>query len=240
MSRKRTKTKKPLKNVKKAEKKNTTEVLKQIERSVLSLRLYPVAVKEDAKEKALENIKRIYKKNSDSVRQHILLLMHEHIAKASELRALNTYDLYKAKSPKASPGAIRMKVYKDMFNYTTSAEGLVDFVLLVGELGGDDAAKLLTHLFSHFCSSENEINHMMRNAVIDALGKSDSPYALKSLLKYASISDNDKILARLSSALVDWDDKIESLKLDAKEKEGLKKELREILTREDLTSRQYG
>lgn len=226
--------------IKETKKKSTSATLKQIERAMLSLRLYPVAVNEEGKNAAAKKMISIYRKSSDSIRQHMLLLIHETIAKSIELRTLSTFDQYREKSQKASPGAIRMRVYKDMFNFNTSAEGLNEFIVLLGRLGGDDSAKLLTHLFSHFCCSEAELNRMLRNAVIDALGESASPYALKALIRYASLSDNDKILSRLTSALVGWDDKIEKLELDKKEKEKLKARLREILTREDLPGRQYG
>ncbi len=221
-------------------KKATSSVLKEVGRAVLSIKLHPVAVTDEGKEAAIGKISKIYRKSSDSVRQHILMLIYEDIGKASDLRALSTFDQYRANTPKAGAGAIKMKVYKDMFNYNTSFEGLAELILILGKLGGTEAAKLLTHLFSHFCSSETEICRMLRNATIEALGESDSPYALKALLRYAGHSDNEKLLAHLSSALVDWDDKLDKLKLSRQEKDLLRKELREVLTREELPSRQYG
>jgi HEAT repeat protein len=233
--------KKNVKKIKKKEPKKTKgtgATLKSIERAMLSVRLHPVAVDEETKNKDLEKIKKIYSKGNDSVRQHIITLIREDLTKVTELRNLNNFDFYKAKYPKADPGQIRMNIYKDMFNSNTSIEGLIALIHLLGELDGPAPAKLLTHLFTHFCSGEIEVNRILRNASIDALGKSKSPYALNALIKFAQHSDNEKILARLSGALVEWDDKLGSLKIKNKEK--LKHHLREVLTREEVYHHQYG
>ena len=207
-------------------------LLKEIERDVRAINLYPVAVKEDAKGAAMERLRKAYSRSGDSVRQHILFLIHESVAQVAEMKALQTYEYSRVKSPKSSPGAVRMSVYKSMFDYTSSIEGIVGLVRLLGGLkcGSEDdaAAKLLTHLFSHFCASESEINRMLRNAAIEALGESDSPYALNALLEYARFSDNERLFGRLASALADWNDKIGRLDIHPAEKQRLKEELREM------------
>ena len=135
---------------------------------------------------------------------------------------------------------MRMNVYEDMFNYNTSIEGIQEITSLLGMLNGDGPAKLLTRLLTYFCVNDSEGSRMLRNTAIEVLGTSDSPYALESLLVYARLTDNEHLLARLSAALVEWDEKLDSLPLNAKEKEKLKGELRGVLTRKEGPAKQYG
>jgi hypothetical protein len=233
------KAKDPARGKKKAPGKVTAALLKEIERSLLTLNFYPVAVKEEAKNDAMKKLKDVYSKNGDTVRQHMLFLIHENVAQVSELKQMTTYDAVRAKSTKASPGAARMAVYKSIFNYTTSNEGLSELVRLLGDFKGDDSAKLLTHLFSHFCSTDSETHRMLRSAAIEALGESDSPYALKALLEYAKLTDNDKLFGRLVSALTVWGEKVDGLQLSDEDKQKLKEELQTLMAKEEKPT-QYG
>lgn len=230
---------KPKPRARKAPGKATAGLLKDIERALLTMNFYPVAVKEDAKDEAIKRLKDAYAKNGETVRQHILFMIHENVAQVSELKQMQTYDSYRARVPKAGPGAIRMGVYKSIYNYTASNEGLVELVRLVGELSGDDAAKLLTHLFSHFCYTDNETHRMLRNAAIEALGESDSPYALRALLEYAKLTDNDKLFGRLVIALAAWNDKVDGLQISDEEKAEIKEELKTLMAKEEKPT-QYG
>jgi len=217
----------------------TAALLKEIDKSLLTMNFYPVAVKEEAKNEAVKRLKDMYAKNGETVRQHMLFLIHENIAQVSELKQMQTYESYKSRMPKAGPGAVRMGVYKSIYNYTASNEGLAELVRLVGELKGDDAAKLLTHLFSHFCSADSETHRMLRNAAIEALGESDSPYALRALLEYAKLTDNDKLFGRLASALSTWGEKMDRLQIPEEERQKLTEELQTLMTKEEKPT-QYG
>jgi len=218
----------------------TSDVLKEIERILASISLYPVSSGAEAKGKAVSDLAALYNGGSEPVRQHIIMSIYEEIARFSELKALGTTEYFRSKAPKAGPGAVRMCVYKDMFNYNTSIEGVQDIISLLGVLKGDGPAKLLTRLLTYFCVNDSEGSRMLRNSVIEALGTSDSPYALESLLTYAILTDNEHLLARLSAALVEWDEKLDGLALNAKEKEKLKGELRGVLTRKEGPAKQYG
>lgn len=239
MARKKTQSKNKNEPVKVRDK-GTAAALKKIDRAIISLKLYPVAVSDEDKTESLKKIVKIYGESNDSLRQHILMVIYEHICEANELRSLRNIEYFKAKNPKATPGAIRMNVYKDMFNYNTSLDGLVELIHLLGELEGRGPAKLLTHLFTHFCSNEVEMSKVLRNATIEALAKSSSSYALKALLRYTDYSDNEKILARLGNALMEWGEKIDDLSISDEDKHRLKHKLQESLMREDVSGKQYG
>jgi hypothetical protein len=217
----------------------TAPIVREIERAVRTVKLYPVAVGEDAKEAALKSLRKAYAKGGDSVRQNMLFLIHETIAQAPEMKLMRTYEHFRAKSPKQPPGVIRMSVYREMFDYTTSLEGLCDIMLLLGSLEGDEPAKLLTHFFSSLCATESEMNRMLRNAAIEALGKSGSPYALRALLAYARLSDSDKLFGRLAAALEDWADRIDKLDIPEAEKRDIRDELEDMVAKEEKPT-QYG
>lgn len=215
-------------NEEKAEKKNDEKmaaIVKDLERAVFAIKYYPVATKEEDLEAAKEHIKTMYKKENDTVRQLILYMLHETLAQSAELKTMRNFEMFKRKFPNAEPSQIRMQVYGAMFNYNNSIEGLIEVIKLLGELDGDDAAKVLTSHFSFLSSVEVESAHILRNAIIDALGDSDAPYALRSLIMYARYVDNEKLLQRISLSLKQWNEKMNKLKLPKNEKERLRMEM---------------
>jgi hypothetical protein len=214
--------------------------VKEIETALFAVKFYPVAVNEQSKKEAVAKLEGIYSRGSDTVRQLLLYMLHEVIATSAELKVMHTYEYFKARNPAHDPQQLRISVYRAMFNYNTSIEGLIEVVKLLGRLkGSDDAAKLLTYHFSHMASTENEAFHMLRSAILEALGESDSQYALHALLEYARYTDNERTFNRIVSALVGWEDKIGNLKVQDPEKERLRGKLKEIIT-SDFGGSHYG
>jgi hypothetical protein len=212
--------------------KNVATILKEIEKAIFAIKFYPVAVDEEAKDKALNDIIRIHNKGADTIRQMVLYTIHENLSKVAEFKFTHTFDFFKSKAPTINPTQIRMNVYRSMFNYNTSIEGACDLVRLLSKLEGSDASKLLTYHYSRASTQENECNHVLRAVIIEALGNSESQYALKALLEYAKYSESDKTLNRLLGALIEWEKKIDGLKIRPKEKEKLKADLHEVMTKE--------
>ncbi|MEK6979398.1 MAG: hypothetical protein AABW86_04200 [Candidatus Micrarchaeota archaeon] len=207
-------------------------LVKEIEQAFFAFRFYPVATREDSRIQAENRIIEAYAKEDDTVKQMILYMIHENLSQAADMKTMHNFEHFKRKLPTADPSQIRINVYRAMFNYNFSLEGLIALVKLLGRLEGDDAAKLLTYHFTFFSSIEAESMHMLKNAVIDTLGESNSPYALKSLLEYATCTEREQTLQRIASALAKWDQKMEGLKLSKKEKDELTDRLRQILTLE--------
>ncbi|MGV8085187.1 MAG: HEAT repeat domain-containing protein [Candidatus Bilamarchaeum sp.] len=206
-----------------------TAQIKEAETAMYSIKFYPVAVKEQAKDEAVAKILSLYQKGAETLRQVILYMIHENLSSSSDLKLIHTYDYFKSKTPNLEPSAIRMNVYRAMFNYHTSLEGLAQMVKILGAMKGDDAAKLLTYHYSRLCSYECEANHFLRCAIIEALSKSDSSYALNALIEYARYSDNERIIGRLVVALSAWDEKIGSMKISSKEKEKYRSQLQSLM-----------
>lgn len=208
-------------------------VIKEAENAMFSIRFYPVAVNEQAKNEAINKLEQMYEKGSETVRQMLIYMIHETLATSVDLKIMHTFDYFKMKNPALDPAQQRMSVYRAIFNYNTSLEGLMELIRFLGRLrGSDDAAKLLTYHFSRFASMENEANHMLRAAILEALGNSESKYALMALLDYARYTDNERTFNRIVSALFVWEGKLDTLRLPAKEKDEIKKRLKEIVTSE--------
>jgi len=224
---------------KKKDDKTMESLVKEIEKSLFSVKFYPVAVDREAKDDAVSKLREIYKKGNETGRQVLLYMIHENISEAVEFRMPHTFEYMKSRNPHGDPSQLRMNVYKKMFNYNTSLEGVIELLGLLGELEGEDAAKLLTYHYTRFCSMESEANMVLRNSALEALGESKSPYALKALLEYARNSDNEKTVQRLASALSKWDEKLEGIRMPAAEKKALRKKLKEFLTKE-LRVTHYG
>ncbi|MBS3068141.1 hypothetical protein J4450_05535 [Candidatus Micrarchaeota archaeon] len=208
------------------------KTLKELEQAFFTLKFYPVAVKENGKDEAIEKIKNMYKKENDTVRQLVLYMVHEALAQSSELKTMYNFDFYRRKFPNIDPSQVRVNVYRSMFNYNFALEGMIELVKMLASLPGDDAAKLLSYHFSFLSAIEVEGSHMLRNAIIEALGESESEYALRCLLQYAKYTDNERLLQRIASSLVKWDQKIEQLNMSRKEKDKLKTSLEQVLTLE--------
>jgi hypothetical protein len=208
-------------------------LLKEIDAAMFSVRFYPVAVNEQAKNEALAKLEGIYSKGSETVRQMLMYMIHEYLATSVDLKTIHTLEYFKMKNPGNDQAQQRMNVYRAIFNYNTSLEGLMEFVKLLGRLrGSDDAVKLLTYHYSHLCSIENEASHVLRASILDALGKAESRYALLALLDYAEYTDSERSFGRIVSALIEWEEKLDSLKMPEKEKHEIKEKLKKIVTSE--------
>lgn len=230
MTRKKKKEKAKTVPVSKPPNKKMAGLLKQIDKAFFTFRFYPVAVKADTKKEAAAKIKQIYNTGNDTVRQFILYQFHEHLAKSEELKIVHTTDFFRRKTPSVEPSKLRIQVYRAIFHYNYSLEGLLELIQLLGELNGDDAAKLLTYHFSFFSAIETEATHMLRNAVIDALALSSSPYAVYALLRYARLTDHERLLQRILNGLEKWDKKLDTLSIPTEEKQNLHREISRVLT----------
>jgi hypothetical protein len=143
---------------------------------------------------------------------------------------VHVFDYFKGKMPQEDPTRLRMEVYKMMFNYNTSAEGIMEIIALVGKLGeNDDSAKLLTYHYSRVSAIETETHIMLRNAILNALGESSSAYALSALLQYARHTDNEKTFQRIMGSIAAWSKKIDSVKMNENKRKRLKKEMEEVI-----------
>ncbi len=216
-----------------------TPILKEVETAMIAIKLYPVAAKDDAKNEAIEKIVKTYNSENDTIKQLILYMVHENLAQTIEMKIMHTYEYFKAKNPTQEPAQLRMNVYRSMFNYNTSIEGINELVRMLARLKGDDAAKLLTYHFTHLSSNESETSHMIRAAILESLGNSESIYALRALLEYAKSGDSERTLNRVVRSLRTWNEKLETVKIPEKEKSQIKKELQEIMT-SDLGGAHYG
>ncbi|MFH0736997.1 MAG: cell envelope integrity protein TolA [Candidatus Micrarchaeota archaeon] len=214
------------------EQQEMTAKLKEMESAMFALRFYPVAVNASSKDEAVKKLERIYNESNETVRQMLLYMVHENLSTSMDLKLIHTLEYFKMKNPGMDPSQQRMNVYRAIFNYNTSLEGLTEVIRMLGRLEGDDAAKLLTYHYSHLAFVENEATHVLRAAILDALGGSSSRYALMTLLEYARYTDNERVFGRIVSALMGWEERLDRLKMSDKEKGKIRNELKKIITSE--------
>ena len=219
---------------------SVNSVVKELEKNIFSIKFYPVAVDEETKEEAVKYLKKTYKEGNETVKQLILYMLHENISEFSEFRFVHNFEYMKMKNPSVEPAKLRMDIYKKMFNYNTSIEGIMELVSILGSLGGeDDSVKVLTYHYARLCAWESEASIMLRNSIIGALGESESSYALKTLLEYARNTDNEKTYHRLAMALEKWSEKLPNIKMPDSKRKKFRKTLTNVLARE-FGGRHYG
>lgn len=204
--------------------------LREVDEAMMKFNMYPVAANEHAKNEALATLKRLYSSGDDKIRQVILYVLHETLAQFSDYRVQKNLEYFRKKFPQNEAAQNRLNVYRAMFNYSNSIEGLMEVVNLLADLGDNDSAKVLTHHFSFACAYDNsEGSRMLRNAIVDALGKTKSAYALKALLSYVKNTENEQLGGRIISSIVEWKEKIGELKIEQKEKDELLKRINDVV-----------
>ena len=236
----------------KVEKIRMEGIIKEMEQAMTVMTCYPVAVKATALEEARKKLLTIFRDGNNTIRQMLLYAIHEYLAWSIELRIMHNTEFFKGKFPTMDPSQHRLNVYRSMFNFNSSIEGQIAMIKLLGRLetgekgtaeiggeGNDDPAKVLTHHFSHLATYESETNHMLRAAIIETLGTSNSIYALKTLTEYAKYTDNERTFHRILNALHNWGKKIETLKLPKIRKQELTEEIAQILAKE-FSGNHYG
>lgn len=215
------------------EKTEIEKAVSEVEKNIFSLKFYPVAVDKNAKDEAKKNIISIFQKSNETVKQIILFMIHESISQYYDFKVTHVYDYFRAKNPQEDPTQTRMNVYRAMFNYNTSIEGIMEFIDLLGHLGtSDDAAKVLTYHYARVAAIETEAHIELRNAIINALGECDAPYALSALIKYARYTDNEHLFQRIQAALSKWENKIDKIKIPERIRKELKNKLNEVIIKE--------
>ena len=198
------------------------------ERAMIEYFLYPIAKNRGEKEAAKKVMVESYVRGDEVVKQFILFLAHEQLSRAAGIKTMHNFGHYrKMMGKETNPGEVRKAVYRTIFNYTTSLEGLTELIGFIGELGDAGAAKLLSYHLSYYSAMEAPALQVLRNATIDSLRECDSPYALDALLSYAKYGEkNDRALY----ALKKWDEKLDKIEMGAEEKKFYEKQIAELFS----------
>jgi hypothetical protein len=201
------------------------------ERAMIEFFLYPVAKNRGEKQAAKRVIVESYLKGDEVVKQFILFLAHEQLSRAAGLRMMHNFAHFRKLMPKeANPGEVRKAVYRSMFNYTTSLEGLAELAEFLGELGDEGAAKLLSYHLSYYSGADTPGLQIMRNAVIDALGECECTYALDAIISYAKYSERP---TRAFYVLGKWEKKLSKMGIGDEEKKEYSKRISKIMGRKE-------
>lgn len=207
------------------------------ERAMVDFFLYPVAKNRMEKEAAKKVMLECYRKGDDVVKQFILFLAHEQLSRVAGLRVMHNFAHFRRELPKeADVGEVRKAVYRSMFNYTTSTEGVSELISFLGEIGDEGAAKLISYHLAYYGAYDGTAMQILRNASVDALKNCQSGYALEVLLNHAKYSDRSE---RALYALGEWKNKIDHAKMAPEEKKIYKKQIEELLVTTGKEKREY-
>jgi len=203
-------------------------LMEPAERSMIEFFLYPVAKNRMERDAAKKIMVESYVRGDDVVKQFILFLAHEQLSRAAGMKVMHNFSHYKKLFPKeAKGGDVRKAVYRTIFNYTTSVEGIVELIEFIGELGDTEAAKLLSYHLSYYSSMDSPALQVLRNATFDSLAHCNSPYALETILSYAKYAERND---RARYALGQWEKKLDKIDLSAEEKKHYAKEIAKVYT----------
>ncbi|MFA5412545.1 MAG: hypothetical protein WC350_04340 [Candidatus Micrarchaeia archaeon] len=202
-------------------------LMKEAEGALGLINSYPILRKRVEVEAAKKLVIETYSKGDDVVRQFILFITHEHLAKAANMRAMENFDFFKkVLGEKVEVMDVRKHVYRSIFNYTNSLEGTVELLFLLGEIGDTGAAKLISRHLAFYMSGEQQGLQMLRNAAVEALENCESFYALDVLIAYAKYADKNE---RFIFALRDWEDKLKGSNLSAQDKDAYLSEINDLM-----------
>ncbi|MDD2655876.1 MAG: hypothetical protein PHQ80_04380 [Candidatus ainarchaeum sp.] len=202
-------------------------LMKEAEGALGFINSYPLLRKRAEVEAAKKLVLEAYSKGDDVVRQFIFFIIHEHLAKAANMRAMENFDFFKkVLGEKAEAMDVRKHVYRSMFNYSNSLEGTVELLLLLGDIGDTGAAKVISRHLSFYMSGEQQGLQLLRNAAVEALESCESIYALDVLITYAKYADKNE---RFIFALRDWEDKVKKSGLSAKDKDAYLSEMNDLM-----------
>ncbi len=204
--------------------------LEEINKMFATIGFYPVAADIFKRDEAKNFILEKYQNGNEIIKQNINHMVFENLTQFWDFRSPFNFGFFKSKFPNEDPKRLKLSTYRAMFNFYSSVEGSIFLISLLGEFSDVASAKMLTHLFSYYSSNDSEKFRMLRIAVIDALGESDSDYALRSLITYANNIDSERLTHKIFSVLVKWDEKIDSIKWEQNEKRKLKKSLNELIS----------
>lgn len=205
-------------------------LMEPAERAMIEFFLYPIAKNRGEKEAAKKVMVESYVKGDEVVKQFILFLAHEQLSRAAGIRMMHNFAHYRKTLPKeAKAGDIRKAVYRTIFNYTTSLEGLTELIAFLGELGDEGAAKLLSYHLSYYSGMEAPVLQVLRNATLDALSECNSPYALETILAYAKYAEKPE---RAMWALRKWERKLNTVGLTKEEREYYSNQIAELFVGE--------
>ncbi len=191
------------------------ELFKEIDKKIALINSYPVLHNEEEKEKAKKWLIRVYKKGSENIKQSILYVIYNLIMKAGEYRISKEINYFN----KINKERARLNVYKAMFDYCESIEGVADLLKLLSKFEDNASLKVISKVLTFsLANSPNDASLILRNACLDILGEHKNYYALRILLNIIKYSENDKLTTKCYIQIKKWENR-----KDKKVKEIIKK-----------------
>ncbi|MEM4296536.1 MAG: hypothetical protein QXI89_00480 [Candidatus Anstonellales archaeon] len=200
------------------------EIIRERVRKIISdISSYPVALSWADKESLKKELVEIYKKNDDVIKGYIIAIINERLSSFRYFRDFLSMSLAKERGQNIKAEDITTAV----LDYTSSFDGIDDFLSLLLNFDDTLSLKLLSFHLTRYLNLNTQESRLLSLRAIKGLGQSKNSYAAQLLIVLSDIT-KDELLAAVLDSLKQWEEKLDKIKIDKKEKEKIKEEISKI------------
>jgi hypothetical protein len=196
--------------------------IEEIKKIIHGICAYPIALSWQEKNKMKKKLISIYKENDDVIKGAIISYINEKLSNFKNFKDFASMFLSSDKI--SNPEKVSMTI----LDYSSSFDGLYDLIDILIEIDDNLSLKLLSFHLTRYLSINNYVSDMMVIKIIRALGESRNVYAAHVLLNLSEIIDETTEFELLES-LRKWEEKIDKIKVSKREKEYIKRKIKERL-----------
>ncbi len=170
---------------------------------------YPVLTSREEFEQSFSKLQKIYMKKGDVVKHMVLYSLFRMIVRSNEFRMSRDAQYYARARFNGDMQAAKRETIRSILAAEHSIETIAQIIEQISTWNDVRIIKLLNSCLSHFlCRDMFEGTKMLKNAVINALGDAQHPYALQSLLTYAKLVNEGETAMMIRKNLEKWSKKM--------------------------------
>ena len=217
------------------------ERIKEIDKLIITIYNYPVFTGYEKKEGAKRALVRMYKKEDQAIKNTILFILHEKLCMVKEYRDFHNFEGMKMRYKEEDANKVRQGIFRRIFDYSGSLDGMFETFDLLGKFDDVFSIKLVSYHLSRYMLVNSFETQLLTEKAISILGESSNTYAVRILLSLAPFFyGKEKIMPVMADALLLWAEKINKIKMNEKERDRLKKEIKKYVEMEEKRVGYYG
>jgi len=221
----------------------TMEKIREIDRLIMTIYNYPVFTDYRKKEEAKKALINLYKKEDQVIKNTILFILHEKLCAAKEYRDFHNFEGMRMRYKDEDANKVRQRIFRSVFDYAGSLDGIFETFEILKNFDDVFSIKLMNYHLSRYMLVNSFETQLLSEKVLNVLGESNNPYALRVLLSIAPFAyEREKMVPVIVNALSIWAEKIDKIKMNKKEKKELKNEIKkyiEYIEMEEKTTGYY-
>ncbi|MGB9719443.1 MAG: hypothetical protein ACPL06_02520 [Candidatus Anstonellales archaeon] len=210
------------------------EKIKEIDKLIITIYNYPVFTEYEKKEEAKKNLIKMYKNEDQVIKNTILFILHEKLCTAKEYRDFHNFEGMKMRYKEEDANKIRQGIFRRVFDYSGSLDGIFETLDILGKFDDVFSIKLVSYHLSRYMLVNSFETQILSEKAMSILGESNNTYALRVLLSIAPfVYGKERIVPIVADALSVWAEKIDRIKMNEKERNELKKEIKKYIEMEE-------